>query len=254
MTTAAPHRAADRRPAPRHPGPRSPWRRTGLAIVAVLAVGVAATMLSIYGSGTLDELAAEGAGLAAAYAAAAPFFQGALYVHIVTASLALVLGPLQLVAALRRRRPGLHRVVGRVYLGAVGIGSVSGVAILPVNSAGLVGVFGFGALAVLWFVTGARALRAIRGGDVAGHQAWMLRNYALTFAAVTLRLWLGLLLGAQLALGADEAAAFANAYAAVPFLCWLPNLVVAERLVRYRGLPSYALPAPPVPASAATRA
>ena len=37
--------------------------------------------------------------------------------------------------------------------------------------------------------------------------------------------------------------AFANAYAAVPFLCWLPNLVLAEWLIRRRGLPSYRLPA-----------
>lgn len=244
MTTTAPRRAEPRPPRP------APRRRAGLAVVAVLALGVTVTMLSIYGSGTLDELAADEAGLAAAYAAAAPAFQVALYVHIVTASTALALGPLQFVSTLRRRRPRLHRAVGRVYLVAVALGSVSGVAILPVNSAGLVGVFGFGTLAVLWLVTGTRALRAIRTGDVAGHQAWMLRNYALTFAAVTLRLWLGLLLGAQLALGADAAAAFANAYAAVPFLCWLPNLVVAERLVRRRGLPSYALPAPRVPEAA----
>ncbi|MBL7253289.1 hypothetical protein [Paractinoplanes lichenicola] len=29
-----------------------------------------------------------------------------------------------------------------------------------------------------------------------------------------------------------------DAYAAVPFLCWLPNLVVAEFLIRRRKLPS----------------
>ncbi|ADG73182.1 Protein of unknown function DUF2306, membrane [Cellulomonas flavigena DSM 20109] len=237
MTTTAPPRIEP----PADPAVRR--RRVGLGVVAFLALGVTLTMLSIYGSASLDELAADDAGLAGAYAVAAPFFQGALYVHIVTACVALALGPLQFVARLRRSRPRLHRGVGRTYLGAVALGAVSGLAILPVNSAGLVGVFGFGALAVLWLVTGYRALRAIRGGDVATHQAWMIRSYALTFAAVTLRLWLGLLMGAQLALGAAPDAAFANAYAAVPFLCWLPNLVVAEALVRRRGLPSYALPA-----------
>lgn len=218
-------------------------RRVGLAVVAVLAVGVAVTMLGIYSSGSLDDLAARDSGLAGAYAAAATFFQGALYVHLYTGGAALALGPLQFVGALRRRRPRLHRVVGRVYLGAVAVASVAGFAILPVNSAGLVGVLGFGALAVLWFVTGYRALRAIRVGDVPSHQAWMLRNYGLTFAGVTLRLWLGLLMGAQIVAGATPDAAFADVYTAVPFLCWLPNLVVAEALVRRRGLPSYALPA-----------
>lgn len=236
MATTAPPRVGP----PAAPDVRR--RRVGLGVVTVLAVGVALTMLSIYGSASLDELATNDAGLAGAYAVAAPFFQGALYVHIVTACTALALGPLQFVARLRRSRPGLHRGVGRVYLVAVALGAASGLAIVPVNSAGLVGVFGFGTLAVLWLVTGYRALRAIRGGDVAAHQAWMIRGYALTFAAVTLRLWLGLLMGAQLALGAAPDAAFANAYAAVPFLCWLPNLLVAELLVRRRGLPSYALP------------
>jgi hypothetical protein len=40
---------------------------------------------------------------------------------------------------------------------------------------------------------------------------------------------------------ADFEAVFANAYHAVPFLCWLPNAVVAEWLIRRRGLPSYRL-------------
>jgi hypothetical protein len=72
----------------------------------------------------------------------------------------------------------------------------------------------------------------------------MIRNYALTYAGVTLRLWLPLLMMSPMLLGqsVDMGTAFANAYAAVPFLCWLPNLVVAEWLVRRRGLPSYRLP------------
>lgn len=75
----------------------------------------------------------------------------------------------------------------------------------------------------------------------------MIRNYALTYAGVTLRIWLPLLLLTPLGVaqftggGFDFEAAFANAYAAVPFLCWLPNLLFAEWLIRRRGLPSYRL-------------
>ena len=69
----------------------------------------------------------------------------------------------------------------------------------------------------------------------------MIRNFALTYAAVTLRLWTGVLVAAQtpwIATAADADAAFTNAYTAVPFLAWIPNLVVAELLVRRRGLPA----------------
>nr|WP_277348825.1 DUF2306 domain-containing protein [Microbacterium sp. CFH 90308] len=178
--------------------------------------------------------------MAEAYADKPAFVQGALYVHIAGGATALALGALQFWRGLRNRAPRVHRWTGRVYLLAVAAGSVGGLAITPWSTAGYVGVFGFSALAVLWLITGWRAYRAIRRHDVRSHQAWMIRNYALTYSAVTLRIWLPLLLLAPLAFGQEPD--FANAYAVVPFLAWLPNLVVAEWLIRRRGLPSYRLP------------
>jgi hypothetical protein len=70
----------------------------------------------------------------------------------------------------------------------------------------------------------------------------MIRNFALTYAAVTLRLWLALLIAGQgvFATGQfDAGAAFTNAYVIVPFLCWVPNILVAELLIARWGLPSF---------------
>jgi hypothetical protein len=53
----------------------------------------------------------------------------------------------------------------------------------------------------------------------------MIRSYALCFAAVTLRIWLPLF---QFALGLE----FIFAYRIIAWLCWVPNLVVAELIVR----------------------
>lgn len=50
----------------------------------------------------------------------------------------------------------------------------------------------------------------------------MVRNFALAFAAVILRLWLP----AAVAAGVP----FELAYPAVAWLCWVPNLLLAERL------------------------
>ncbi len=53
----------------------------------------------------------------------------------------------------------------------------------------------------------------------------MIRTFALTYAGVTLRLWLMVLIPL---LDGD----FLRAYVFTPFLCWVPNLVVAELLLR----------------------
>lgn len=219
--------------------------RIGWTVILLSAVAIAAYAAIPYFASSLPQLADEGVGVAGNYAARGPFIQAALYAHIAGGAVALIVGPLQFWRGLRTRLPRVHRWLGRTYLSAVALGGVAGLVIAPVSQAGWVGFFGFGALAVLWLVTGWRAYRAIRCRDVASHQAWMIRNYALTYAAVTLRIWLPLMIMAPLLTGApfDFDAAFANAYAAVPFLAWLPNLVVAEWLIRRRGLPSYRLPA-----------
>lgn len=229
--------------------PPAPARRrlaaTRIAWTWVLlsSLGIAAFAVVPYLTASLRDLAeTPSGGLAGNYAAQPWPVQLAFYAHIVGGGLALVLGPLQFWRGLRTRHPRVHRWTGRSYLVAVGIAGLAGLVIAPVNDAGLVGLVGFGALGVLWLVTGWLGYRAIRRRDVASHRAWMMRNFALTYAAVTLRIWLPVLLLAQLPFTTGELdfdAVFANAYAAVPFLCWLPNLVVAEWLIARRGLPTF---------------
>ena len=70
----------------------------------------------------------------------------------------------------------------------------------------------------------------------------MIRSFALTFAAPTLRLWLGTLIAVQLLAGrTDFEQFFDDAYAVVPFMCWLPNIVVAEIMIYRRNLPGLRL-------------
>ncbi|WP_430645168.1 DUF2306 domain-containing protein [Agromyces sp. GXS1127] len=224
--------------------------RIGWTWTLLSSLGIAAFAVVPYLTASLPVLAESGAsGLADHYAAQPPPVLTAFYVHIVAGGLALVTGPFQFWRGLRDRAPRVHRWIGRVSLVAIAVGGLAGLALAPFSAAGLVGTFGFGALAALWLVSAWRGYRAIRRRDVPSHRAWMIRTFALTYAAVTLRLWLPLLMFAQVPFslaaggGFDADAAFANAYAAVPFLCWLPNLLVAEWLIRRRGLPSYRLAA-----------
>lgn len=146
--------------------------------------------------------------------------------HAFSSALALAAGPLQFWNRLRSAAPAAHRWIGRLYFYAgVLLGAISGLYLALHAYGGPVSRVGFGALAIAWLYTGLRALLAIRAGDVPGHRRWMIRNYALAFAAVTLRLYIP----AALASGVE----FATAYPLIAWLCWVPNLLIASRIRGY---------------------
>ncbi|HEX8264730.1 MAG TPA: DUF2306 domain-containing protein [Pyrinomonadaceae bacterium] len=138
--------------------------------------------------------------------------------------IALCLGPWGFWAAFRNKYLLLHRWMGRIYLLSVMIGGIAGLYMAMTALGGLPTRIGFSMLGALWLTTGVMAYLRIRQGDVQVHRAWMIRNYALTFSAVTLRLWLPLFFS----LGYD----FPEAYTTVAWLCWVPNLLVAELIIR----------------------
>jgi uncharacterized membrane protein len=147
-----------------------------------------------------------------------------LRLHIAGGIGALLAGPWQFSQKLRARALNLHRWLGRFYLLEVALGSIAGFAMALVSEEGLPTHLGFGVLAVLWFFTGLQAYRKILRGDIESHRQWMIRNFALTLAAVTLRNWLPLMLFAL-------HWPFARAYIIVSWLCWVPNLLVAEWII-----------------------
>ncbi|WP_407319983.1 DUF2306 domain-containing protein [Isoptericola halotolerans] len=242
------------------PAPAAVTDRRRAWSLTVTSLAIAAIAVTPYLTTSLDALAAEDSGLARGYVDEPVVILIAFYTHVMAGGTALLLSPWQLWPGLRRRRPGLHRWSGRVILSAIAVAGLSGLVLAPVNQAGAVGTLGFGALGVLWLWTSWQGYRAIRAHDVEQHREWMTRAFALTFAAVTLRVWTGALVGAQeLALGEsfDAETAFVRSYAWVPFLCWVPNLVVAEWLVRRRRRRGHAEPdrshaAPPADEAAAT--
>ena len=200
-------------------------RPAGFALLVVLSLGVAGYAVGIYGFLPLG--AAVHPDMRATFVA----HRAGIYVHVFASTVALVLGPLQFSSRLRTARPGLHRWSGRCYLG-VGVlcGGLAGLYMALHAFGGPGSRIGFGCLALAWMYTGFRAYRSIRAGDAASHRRWMVRNFALTFAAVTLRLWLP----ASVASGMP----FEAAYPVVAWLCWVPNLLAAELFLRRKRDPT----------------
>jgi uncharacterized membrane protein len=223
----------------------STWRtRSAFWWILLSALAIAVYAPLPYALNSLADLSGSGEPLAANYVERSEVIRSAFYLHIGFGGLALLLSPFQFATRLRTRAPRVHRAIGRTILVSIAIAGVGGLILAPHNLAGPVGTVGFGLLAVLWVTFAATAFRAIRRGDVDTHRRWMIRTFALTYAAVTLRLWLFVLMVIQTDLaGVDPQTAFERAYLIVPFLAWVPNLLAAERYLSTRRPSS-----PPVPA------
>ena len=146
-----------------------------------------------------------------------------LATHALGASTALLVGAFQLLPALRRRR-ALHRWLGRVYASACILGGAAGFVLACGTTAGPIAGLGFGLLAPIWIYTTAQGWLTAKAGDHQAHRRWMIRSFALTFAAVTLRLYLPIGLIAGLT--------FEQIYVATAWISWLPNLLVVELWLR----------------------
>lgn len=147
-----------------------------------------------------------------------------LFIHVAGAAAALVLGSLQFLPGLRRGFGPPHRWTGRVYVAGCLVGGAAGLILAPGSHAGPIASAGFGGLAVIWIATTLLGWRAAVRGRLAEHRRWMIRSWALTLAAVTLRIYLPLVMVLDLP--------FLPWYRAISFLAWVPNLVVAELWLR----------------------
>lgn len=147
--------------------------------------------------------------------------------HALAGALALTLGALQFHRGIRLVRPALHRRLGKIYVVACLAVGIAGLYMSFYADGGVPAQLGFGVLAVVLLLTTVRAYALIRRRRIELHREWMLRSYALIFAAVTLRIELPLL---SILMDGE------TAYQIVAWMCWVPNLAVASVYVqRTRG-------------------
>ena len=152
-------------------------------------------------------------------------------VHILSASVYALLGAFQFAARFRRRRPGWHRIAGRLLVVCGLLVGLSGLWMtlfyaLPASDGALLYIFRllFGSAMVVSIVLG---FTTIRRGDVLGHRAWMTRGYAIGLGAATQMLTL--MVGEIIAGPPSELSR-----ALLMGAAWVINLAVAEWIIRRR--------------------
>ncbi|MFK7958132.1 MAG: DUF2306 domain-containing protein [Lysobacterales bacterium] len=146
--------------------------------------------------------------------------------HIGCGIVALLTGLIQFLPAVKKRRKQ-HRWIGGVYVFSVFCGGVAGLHAATFAAGGASNVVAFTLFSIIWLTTTSMAMISVLKGKIADHQVWMKRSYAVTFAAVTFRIELGLLIGVG-------GLSFSEAYLVVPWTSWILNLLLVEWVGAFR--------------------
>jgi CubicO group peptidase (beta-lactamase class C family)/uncharacterized membrane protein len=149
------------------------------------------------------------------------------YIHIAFGGIALLVGWLQFSKKLREKYLKLHRTIGKIYVTSVLISGPFAFYIGFFVYGGIPTQIGFTLGALFWIAFTYIGYSAIRKGNVAKHKEYMMYSYAGTFAAVTLRLWLPMLMAFM---------SFKVAYGISVWLSWIPNVFLVYLIIHKREL------------------
>jgi uncharacterized membrane protein len=111
-------------------------------------------------------------------------------VHVASSMLVLLAGFTQFWPLLRQRYRLWHRRLGYLYVVSVlGLAAPTGLVMAFYAAGGWSVQLCFVLLSILWVVSTIQALRTARLKQFTQHQVWMIRSYALTLVALSLRSW-----------------------------------------------------------------
>jgi len=193
---------------------------TFLAIVFLLALLLAGNALSYFNfNPTYSFLRLKQEAIATGW------YLPAYYSHVLTGGIILVIGFVQLIPAVRRNYIALHRYLGYCYvMGILFFSAPGGMVMSFFINRGIWVQTSFLIQVSLWFFFTAQAFIQIRKSEIVLHRNFMWRSYSLTFAAITLRVYI-FLTAENFNLAQSEA------YALIAWLSWVPNWLLVEGLI-----------------------
>lgn len=149
----------------------------------------------------------------------------AFYVHVFLSSITLIAGLFQFSNYILKHYKKLHRTMGYLYVGTIlGFAGPSGLIMAFYANGTIWAKISFVILSLLWILFTTIALIKAKQQQFNAHKKWMIRSFALTLSAITLRL-LAFVLPSFVHLSAfDE-------YTLIAWLSWVVNLVIAEGII-----------------------
>lgn len=139
-----------------------------------------------------------------------------VYSHLIGGGLALLFGAIQLFS---RQGSRWHRQLGKGYCLAVLVGGIGGGYLSFFSDVGPATGVGFFTLAILWLYSTYLAYVYARSHQIDLHRRWIIRSFAMTAAAISLRLEL---------IPLTFFFSFETSYVIVAWGSWIGNLILAE--------------------------
>ncbi|WP_029574430.1 DUF2306 domain-containing protein [Acinetobacter sp. P8-3-8] len=153
----------------------------------------------------------------------------AFKVHVVTSSFALIAGFTQFFRLFRSRYPQIHRLSGWLYIITILAFALPSGFILALSAAGGKATqISFILLSVLWGFSTVFALRAALKKQWLLHRDWMIRSFALSLSALSLRSWKMVLYELQ---PYFDWLTPVHIYQLESWLGWVVNLLIAELII-----------------------
>lgn len=147
------------------------------------------------------------------------------YTHVISGFLIIVVGPFQFIPWIRKKSIKLHKILGRIYAyGILGFAAPTGIIMAFYAEGGTSSTIAFLIMGGLWFFTTIKAIQSAISKDITTHQKWMYRSFALSTAAVTLRLLVPIL---SIPHWFDEQFVIVS----TAWLSWIINLGIAELII-----------------------
>ena len=150
----------------------------------------------------------------------------AFYIHIFSSIPVLFFGAFLFSDRIQKRFSKIHRIVGKGYVGLVlGLSAPSGMVLAFHANGGWSVQLSFLVATPLWWYLTWRGLRTAMNQNFVAHRKWMMRSYALTFSAITLR-------ASQVFLSSVNWVSPEYQYLIVSWESWMLNLFLVEIYLR----------------------
>lgn len=151
----------------------------------------------------------------------------AFYSHVLISGVILLIGFFQINTRWSLHSKSIHRLFGRCYAyGILFFAAPGGLVMSLFINRGHWVLISFIVQSLFWFLSTGIAVKKIINGDIEAHRKWMLRSYALTFAAVTLRMYV---FASSWSFDLSQP----QAYGIIAWLSWSVNLLVIEIYLQF---------------------